>query len=263
MLKIDTILDMDNAMKEGLERSKEELQKKVAELEELNRSKNSLLSFAAHQMKAPLGVVKGYATLLGEGQYGAVSEKQKEILRKMEIAIDGLVELIANVIDLKKIEEGKMEYEFSRTDLVGLAKDVAEGLEPLAENKKLKVLFTATARDIFVQADPRELKHVVQNLLDNAIKYTSEGSIKVEVRGVGKDVVFSVTDSGMGIPAGVKPLLFGEFIRDERVGIEIKGSGIGLHIAKSIVEAHGGKIWCESKGEGRGSTFLFSLPRVD
>ena len=100
------MLNMADALHKHPEPSNEELQKKIAELEELNRTKNSLLSFAAHQMKAPLGIVKGYATLFREGQYGEVSEKQTEVLRKIEFTADELVDLLANVIDLKKIEEG-------------------------------------------------------------------------------------------------------------------------------------------------------------
>lgn len=260
--KIDTILSMDIMKHENSELSNEELQKKIAELEELNRSKNSLLSFAAHQMKAPLGIVKGYATLLREGQYGEVGEKQKEVFKKIEFTVDELVDLLANVIDLKKIEEGKMEYEFSRTDLVGIVRDVVEGFKVLVTNKNLDIAFTASSHDISVNADPRELKHVVQNLVDNAVKYTHEGFVRVEVKGAGGDVVCSVTDSGMGIAPSVLPELFQEFSRGDRAGGAIKGSGIGLHIAKSIIDAHGGKMWAESKGEGRGSTFFFSLKKI-
>ena len=253
---------MADALHKHPEPSNEELQKKIAELEELNRTKNSLLSFAAHQMKAPLGIVKGYATLFREGQYGEVSEKQTEVLRKIEFTADELVDLLANVIDLKKIEEGKMEYEFSKTDLVGLAKDAVDGIKLLAENKKLELALSAPTKNIFVQADPRELKHVIQNLLDNAIKYTPSGFIRVEVKDAGGEAVFSVTDSGMGMSADAKPFLFNEFVRGNQAGGEIKGSGIGLHIAKSIVNAHGGKIWAESDGEGKGRTFFFSLKKA-
>src|SRR3989338_9837074 len=125
------MLNMADALHKHPEPSNDELQKKSVDLEALNRFKSGLLSFAAHQMKAPLGIVKGYATLFREGQYGEVSEKQTEVLRKIEFTADELVDLLANVIDLKKIEEGKMEYEFSRTDLVGLAKGVAAGVKKM------------------------------------------------------------------------------------------------------------------------------------
>lgn len=221
-----------------------------------------LISIVSHELKSPLAVIKGYAALLRDGTYGKLGERAKEAVIKIEGAADDAVELVANMIDFHKAGEGKMEYEFSRTDLVGLAKDVAEGLRILAEGKKLMMTFAASARDIFVNADPRELKHVIQNLVDNAIKYTEKGFIRVEVKSGNGVAVFSVADSGIGIAGGANPLFFREFIRDERVNNKIKGSGIGLYVAKSIIDAHGGKIWMESAGEGRGSTFGFSLPAV-
>lgn len=245
-----------------VEKMKRELETAKRELAEVNQSKMKFLSLASHQLRAPLAVIKGYVTLLREDGYGEISGKVKEVLGKVEFAVEDMINSITNITDLRKVEEGKMEYEFSETDLVGLAKDVVEGFKPLALSKKLDVTFEASARDIFVNADARELKHVVQNLIDNAIKYTPTGFIKVSVKDAGDKVVLSVTDSGIGIAEGVKPLLFEEFVRDERVKAEIRGSGIGLHIAKSIIDAHGGKIWCESAGEGRGSIFSFSLAKI-
>jgi len=231
-------------------------------LEELNRFKNHLLSLASHEIKSPLSIIKGYATGLREGLYGQVGDKVKETLSRIEFSADELISLVDNIIDLRRIEEGRMKYEFSKTDLVGLSKDVVLAFEPVASGKKLNLSFKASARDIFVNADPTELKHAIQNLVDNAIKYTPKGFVKVEVSEGGSDAVFSVEDSGIGIPKNVSPLLFQEFVRDDRVRSEIRGSGIGLHITKSIIEAHDGKIWVKSGGEGKGSTFYFSLAKV-
>ncbi|MBU6501100.1 MAG: HAMP domain-containing histidine kinase [Patescibacteria group bacterium] len=235
------------------------INKNIRKGKTINDFTSQLLSVVSHQLKSPLAVIKNYATLLRDGNYGKISNKEAEIILKIEAAADNAIELVTNTIDLRKVEEGKMEYEFSKTDLVGLTKDVVEGIRILAETKGLKMTFTASAHDIFVNADPREMKHVVQNLVDNAIKYTEKGFINVNVREIGGEAVFSVADSGIGIPKGVKPLLFKEFMRDERVDHKMKGSGIGLHIARNIVEAHGGKIFAESAGDGKGSTFSFSL----
>lgn len=237
----------------------EELKEAKRKLEELNHFKNHLLSLTSHQVKAPLAAIKGYATLLKEGAYGEASEKQKEILGKIEFAADDLINMVTNIIDLRKIEEGRLDYKFERINFGRLADEAVEGLHPLALNKNLNLDFYAPTKDVFVMGDAQRLRHVIQNLVDNAIKYTPSGFVKAAVKEDGDKVVFSVKDSGIGIPAGVKPLIFEEFVRDERVKSEIRGSGIGLHIAKSIVEVHGGKIWAESGGENKGSTFSFSL----
>lgn len=240
----------------------DELEQMRRKLEEANRFGTRLIAIASHEMKTPLAVIKGYATLLREGLCGVIDEKAKETLGKIETTTDDLVETVTNMVDLRKVEEGKMEYEFSKTDLVGLAKDVVEGLRPLADVQEIDLTFSASARDIFVNADPRELKHAIRNLIDNAIKYTPEGFVGVRVEEKDGEAVFMVKDSGIGFDPGVNPLNFREYVRDKRVRNEIMGSGIGSHITKSIIEAHGGKISAESEGEGKGSTFRFSLPKV-
>ncbi len=253
---------MTDIEKDELTKLNNELAGTKKKLEELNHFKNHLLSLTSHQLRAPLAVIKGYATILKEGFYGEVNEKVRETLEKMEFAVDDLVNLVNNIIDLRKVEEGRIEYDFERVDLRRLAEDAVEGIHLLAIHKKLELAFAAPQHEIFVTADAQKLRHVVQNLVDNAIKYTPNGFVRAEIVEDGGEVIFRVKDSGIGIPPGVKPLLFEEFVRDERVKNDFKGSGLGLHIAKSIVEAHGGKIWAESDGEGKGSTFSFSLKKA-
>ncbi len=240
----------------------EELAETKQKLEDANHFGIQLVAIASHEMKTPLAIIKGYAALLREGLCGMVDGRAKETLKKIEVAVDELIETISNIADLRRVEEGKMEYEFSRTDLVGLAKDAVGGLLPLADAKKVDLTFSASAKDIFVNADPRELKHAIRNLVDNAIKYTPEGFVGVRVEEKGGDAVFLVKDSGIGFASGVNPLDFKEYVRDKRVKNEVMGSGIGLHIVKSIIEAHNGKMGADSPGEGKGSVFSFSLPKI-
>ncbi|MDP2598699.1 MAG: HAMP domain-containing sensor histidine kinase [Candidatus Liptonbacteria bacterium] len=239
-----------------------ELQDARTKLEEMNHFKNHLLSLTSHELRTPLAVIKGYATVLKEGLYGEVNEKTRETLEKIEFAADDLVNLVNNIIDLRKVEEGRMEYNFERVDFRELAEDVFEGMRLIAVHKGLELAFTAPSHEIPVKADAQKLRHSIQNLVDNAVKYTPSGFVRAEIKEDGSRVIFSVKDSGIGIAPGVKPLLFEEFVRDERVKQEIRGTGIGLHIAKNFVLAHGGKIWCESEGEGKGSTFFIELPRA-
>lgn len=253
---------MTNLNPEELEKLNKELEETKVKLEALNHFKTHLLALTSHQFKAPLASIKGYATIVRQGLYGEVNEKIKEALERIEFAADDLVNLVNNVIDLRKVEEGRMDYDFVKTDFKKLAQDAAEGLHLLAIHKKLDFTFSAPEKELFVNADEQKLRHVVLNLVDNAIKYTEKGFIHVEIKEEGDKIVLSARDSGIGIAPGVKPLLFEEFVRDERVKREIRGTGIGLHIAKSIVEAHGGKIWAESEGEGKGSTFFVELEKA-
>lgn len=255
--------------RERLQKLTEELEAANAKLEELSRFKTQLLSLASHQVKSPLAAIKGFASILIDGLYGPVAEKIKETLRKIISSADDLIALINTFLDLRKVEEGKMEYEFAPTQIKNLVLEVFENLKPLAAEKKLKFTLGVQSEAI-VNADAQKLKQVIQNLIDNAIKYTPTGSagspqgsfVMVELKDVGNEVVFSVSDSGLGIPADLLPYLFEEFIRDERVKKEIRGTGLGLFIARSIIEAHGGKLWAESAGEGKGSKFCVALKKI-
>ncbi len=238
---------------------KEELIKK---LDELNHFKTHLLALTSHQLKTPLGIIRGYTALLRDGYYGEIDGRAKEVIAKIELAAEDLVNLVDNVIDLRKVEEGRIEYQMENVDFVKIARRSADELGHMAMSKGLNLSFEAPEHEILIYGDEQKLRHVVQNFIDNAVKYTQKGAVRVNVKEVGGDVIFSVTDSGIGLSAGVKPFLFEEFVRDERVKQEMRGSGLGLHVAKVFVEAHKGKVWAESEGEGKGSTFYFSIPRI-
>ena len=240
------------------------------ELEKLSNFKTQLLSFASHQLKAPMAVIKGYSSILLEGLYGPVKGKVKETIVKMRESTDELIGLINTLLDMRRIDEGKMEYQFTEVKLAELVAHVIDGLTPLAEKKKLKLTFKKPDREIKVKADGPKLAQVFGNLIENAIKYTEKGSVQVVMTddqkiikdSAGNDVMVSVRDTGLGISSTLAPHLFEEFTRDERVKKEIRGTGLGLYIAKKMLEAHGGTIWAESEGEGKGSTFFVKLKKL-
>jgi len=245
--------------REELERLAGDLKQANAKLEDLSRLKTQLLSLASHQIKSPLAAIKGFTEILIEGIYGQVNDKVKETLVKMKKSADGLVNLIDTLLNVRKVEEGRMDYQFARIDFRKLVEDTVEELRPLAGEKKLEFTFTAPHEAAWVNADAQKLKQVVQNLIDNAIKYTPMGFVKVEVAPKESTYVLSVTDSGLGIPDELITHLFEEFIRDERVKKDILGTGLGLFIARKIVDAHSGKIWAESGGKDKGSRFYVAL----
>ncbi len=263
--------------REELQKLSEELKAKNIQLDELNHFKTQLLSLASHQVKSPLSVIKQYVSLILDKTYGgdvlepmegepstrsAGKVQVKETLAKVKKSADGLIGLINTLLDLRKVEEGKMDYKFAPVDLVEIVSGVVEELRPLAAQNKLEFTLTAPAEKIMINADAIKLKQVIQNITDNAIKYTPSGYIKVVIEKKEGSVIVSAQDSGRGIPADLLPHLFEEFIRDEKVKQEILGTGLGLYIARRIVEAHGGKIWAESDGEGKGSTFFVVLQPI-
>ncbi len=262
--------------REELERLNKQIADANRKLEELSHFKSELLSLASHQIRSPLAATKGFISLILDGSYGPVDEKAKEALRKVQRSADELINLINTLLDVRKVEEGKMEYQFARTDLAKIVADVVELMKPLAESKGLEFVCnvgngaaagaaaaggtTGTGKEVWINADGEKLKQIVQNLVDNAIKYTPSGFVRVELVQDGGTASVTVADSGLGIPATLIPYLFEEFIRDERVKKEVRGTGLGLFIAKKITEAHGGKIWAESAGEGKGSAFHLTVP---
>ena len=248
--------------REELERLNKQIAEKNVQLEELSRVKTQLLSLASHQIKSPLAVIKGFTTLLIDGSYGAVSAKAKEKLQTIKKASDDLITLINDLLDMRRVEEGRMEYQFAKTDMRKLAGEAVDALRSLAEAKKLELKLTASEKEIWVNADAPKLKQVVQNVIDNAIKYTQKGFVKVELRADRGTATLSVSDSGMGIHPDLLPHLFEEFVREGKLKSKVLGTGLGLYIARKIIEAHSGKIWAESAGEGKGSAFYIQLRKI-
>ena len=225
----------------------------------LDKIASEFISFVAHQMKSPLVAIKGYADLIANGHYGDVSEEAKDIILKIKAASERSLDLADNLLDLKKIEEGKMKYDFQQIDLNKIIQDVCDELKLLADNKKLKLIFPARNKEIKARADKRTMHQVVQNLVDNAIKYTDRGSVTVELHKKGGQAIIKVTDTGRGMSKSLIKVAFDKFERDADVHQIIQGTGLGLFIAKNIVKDHGGRIWAESEGEGKGSAFYVSI----
>ena len=264
--------------REQLQKLSEDLKAANVQLEELSQSRVQLLSIAAHDVKSPLGAIKQYVSLILDKTYGgtlldsaegepasitAEKTQVKETLFKVRKDADKLLVLINTLLDFRKIVEGRMDYKLEPMDIVSLVSEVVGGLKQSAAESKLELSLSAPSEKIMIQGDADKLKQeVLQNLIGNAIKYTPKGFVKVAIEKKEGSVVISVKDSGLGISQELLPHLFGEFIREERIKKLVRGTGLGLFIARKVVEAHGGKIWAESDGEGKGSTFSVVLPMI-
>jgi two-component system sensor histidine kinase KdpD len=222
--------------------------------------KTELLSTVSHELRTPLGSIKGYATTLLTHASKLKKDEQREFLEIIDSEADRLRELIENLLDMSRLEAGVLRIDKDPARLGAVAREVTRKVQLSAPNHTVELVWPA--EDPLVNADMRRIYQVVQNLLTNAVKYSPDGGcIILSAHCERRDLVVSVSDQGLGMPAGELDRIFDRFHRvhgeSSRV---IGGTGLGLAICKGLVDAHGGRIWAESEGEGKGSTFRFTLP---
>ncbi len=250
--------------KERLQKLSDELASANEKLKELDKAKTEFVSIASHQLRAPLTAIKGYASLILEGSFGQFSDQIKKAVDIIFQSSQKLVTVIEDFLNITRIELGRMKYEMSDFDFKKLVEGVVGELRPSIEKKGLSLMFeTAGGGDFTAHGDLGKLNQVVNNLIDNAGKYTKQGSITLmlsKATDPAHKVRLAIKDTGVGIDAETMGRLFQKFTRANDAGkINITGTGLGLYVAKQIVEAHGGRLWAESDGVGKGSTFMVEL----
>lgn len=236
-----------------------QLVKNIFEIELANEQKSELLSFATHEIRTPITIMRGYATMLLEGDKGEISSPVKNLLQKIMISGNDVMGLLTQYLDKSKIELGQIEYVFTKFDLTVLLNEILSVFQIHAEQKKITLTPLLHDKHI-ITADQAKIKEVFTNIIDNAIKYTKEGSVTVSIKNENNNVVVTIQDTGVGINKETIPYLFKEFSRSDLQKVNIFGNGIGLYLAKTFTEGHKGKVWVESEGNGKGSQFYVSLP---
>jgi len=235
-----------------------DLQDANDKLKTLDKLKTEFLSLASHQLRSPLTSIKGYTSMLMMGDFGAISDKQKEAISHVFDSSVHLTKVVEDLLSVSKIEQGGMQYVMLPFDFEKVAKDLALDLSIIAQKKGLTLTFETDVKSPYViNGDMEKIRQVILNLMDNSIKYTKEGGlitrlIKDEKT---KKIRWSVTDTGMGLTENIIETLFQKFSRGQGGKMNTSGSGLGLYLAKQIVGAHKGHIWVESKGLGKGATF--------
>ena len=254
---------------DSLVKSNDKLEGTNIKLKELDKLKSEFLSLASHQIRNPLTAIKGYASLVIDGTYGEVSQSVREAVDRMYQSTQSLVVIVGDFLDISRIEQGTMKYDFTSFDIQKLAVQVTEEFRPNIMKAGLTISSVAGPGDYFVNADQGKIKQVIGNLIDNAIKYTPKGSIKVALSryslsdGTSGRVRVTVSDTGVGIDKEVIPQLFAKFTRDkDAFKTNVSGTGLGLYLAKQMIQAHHGKIWAESDGRGKGSRFIIELDSI-
>ncbi|MDO8655393.1 MAG: ATP-binding protein [bacterium] len=230
-------------------------------LEELSRAKSEFMSIASHQLRTPLSIVKGYISLMQEGSFGETTEKQREVMQKVYTTNEGMMNMVNDLLNVTRAEEGRLQYTFEDTDLRELATKTVESLRGAAAEKKLELISQLPSESVLVSSDKEKLGQVISNLVDNAIKYTPQGSVTVQLSCDKGMALVKVQDTGLGIGKEEMGKLFESFSRGTAATKSwTKGTGMGLYVAKKFVQAQGGRIWVESEGEGKGSTFFVEIP---
>lgn len=263
-LAVSPITDQEGHVIGFLHLAKDITEKKRFEqrLKDLDQMKSDFVSNVSHELRTPLTAIKGSVDNMLDGITGALNEKQTRYLTRIKSNADRLTRLINNILDLSRIEAGKIDLKPTYLSLAALAQEVAESIRPVAVEKLISLEVASRDLTATAWADRDKITQVLMNLVGNAVKFTTpHGKVTVAVQRDGDQwAQISVTDTGPGIPSEEAKKIFDRFYQISRPGKQkTKGTGLGLSISKALVEMHGGKIWVESE-VGRGSTFAFTLP---
>jgi signal transduction histidine kinase len=238
----------------------QEIAHKSRQLEVASQHKSEFLANMSHELRTPLNAIIGFSEVLGERMFGELNEKQEEYLKDIHASGQHLLSLINDILDLSKIEAGRMELELTDFNLPATLDNALTLVRERAGRRGIALGLTVDERLEQIRADERKVRQVVLNLLSNAIKFTPEGG-RIEVRAVpvGGMVEISVSDTGVGIAPEDQEAIFEEFRQVGTAAKKVEGTGLGLALSRKFVELHGGKIWVKSE-LGAGSTFTFTVP---
>jgi signal transduction histidine kinase len=245
---------------ESQARGAQELQNLNDQLRHASEAKSNFLANMSHELRTPMNAILGFIEMVLDNIYGDVPAHLKEPLTDIQTNGKHLLRLINDVLDLSKIEAGRMELVLAEYSMQDVVETVRSSLQSLALEKGLE--FVATAEDDLplVYGDGKRITQCLMNLVGNAFKFTKSGRVSLSVEKQGDDLLGRVSDTGIGIPKEELENIFTEFQQvDTAITREFSGTGLGLNITKKFVEMHGGRIWVESE-LGKGSTFFLSIP---
>ena len=291
----ESFVFMEAELRKNVQQLIETTQLKKEAAEAANRSKSEFLANMSHELRTPLNHIIGFAELLLDKHFGELNEQQDEYLNDIHQSSKHLLSLINDILDLSKVEAGKLDLEFDYVELMSVLKNSLVMIKEKAMKNGINLITNADASPLTIQADKRKLKQIIYNLLSNAVKFTNSGGsiwlnvhkvncvikpglrwddpeyLKILKEGVQgkahedkppiKCVKISVSDTGIGLNYEDRERVFRPFEQvDGSPSRRYQGTGLGLSLTKRLVQLHGGKIWVDSDGEGKGSTFSFVIP---
>jgi len=243
-------------------RRTKELQEAYEELKKLDKAKSEFISIASHQLRTPLTAVKGYISMMQEGTYGKMPEKMEKPLDNIYTSNERLIKLVNDLLNVSRIEAGRMEMKSEKISLEQMISSVVEELSSVAKGKKVYLKWEKPKEPLpKISIDRDKMRQVIMNVIDNAIRYTEKGGVTVKVKELDDKIQIITSDTGVGLTKSELTKMFESFSRGAAgTRLYTEGVGLGLYVARRFTEAHGGKIWAESKGKGKGSTFYIELP---
>lgn len=256
------MLSFNERLREEVSKATKELRGANEKLKKLDVAKSEFVSIASHQLRTPLTIIKGYISMILENNFGDISEKQREPLERVFASNERLIQLVENLLNISRIESGRLTFTFEYVQFEDMVASVFEELSSQAKKKGVGFKYSAPDKQLpKIKLDREKIRQVIMNLTDNAIKYTQKGKVDVAIKKVGDNIEFCVSDDGMGISSDDIKKLFTKFTRGTDISlVHTEGTGLGLYVAKQMIESHHGRIWAESEGVGKGSRFCFELP---
>jgi len=231
------------------------------ELQNLDKYKNDFLRQVQHDLKNPLTVIMGYIDLLLSGNFGKVPQKGQEILKRMDVVAQDKIKDVNNFLDTEQFKAGKQVVNLKTgVELLPMLKETVDRLKYQAELKGISLNLEFPDKSFTISADREKLKSAIFNVIDNSVKYTEKGGVNIKVENSGT-VKIIISDTGIGIPQDkLKTIFEAQFERTKEAQKVAAGTGVGLHLSAQIIKLHNGRIWAESAGQGKGSTFYIELP---
>jgi signal transduction histidine kinase len=268
--------------KEQLQKMSDSLAQANDQLRKLDNAKTEFISIASHQLRTPVTAIKGFASLLMEGSYGEVSKEVQGAVEKIYISSERLVNLIEDLLNVSRIESGRLTFTFENASVEKILKELHDNFILIAKSKKFYLDLKMPKEPLpEFKMDASKIRELISNFIDNALKYTEKGGVTIsaemkdagaviddkgfvkegEKSPYGKVVRITVSDTGIGIPKEEIPYLFRKFSRGKDVSrLHVGGTGLGLYVGKAIADAHHGATWVESDGAGMGSRFIIEIP---
>lgn len=261
-IRFEEIQRFNITLQEKVDEATRQLRHVNHRLRELDQAKDEFISMASHQLRTPLTTIKGYLSMIIEGDVGAIKKEQEPLLKQAFDSAQNMVDLIADLLNVSRLQSGKFVIENKPTQLADMVEAEVKRLGEQATARNITLVFQKPSDTPVLNLDETKIRQVVMNFLDNAIYYTPKGgSITVELVTTPDSVTYTVTDTGVGVPKAVQHHLFSKFYRaDNAKKMRPDGTGLGLFMAKKVIVAQGGAIIFKST-EGKGSTFGFSFPR--
>ena len=248
----------------SVEEKSKDLRVANLKLKQLDKLKDEFVSIASHELRTPLTVIRSYVELLITGKAGKLNTKQYEYLERVFASSNRLANLVSTMLDLSRIESGRIKLAKENVDITDLVNEVVAEMKAKADEQKIDLTVTGFNDRTLLFADKERIREVMINLVGNALKYTpTGGSVGISMTINKKEITISIKDTGIGISQANMDKLFKKFgIIGSEYSVKkgITSTGLGLYLSQQLVQLHGGKIWVESEGEGKGSTFIFSLP---